>query len=398
MNSKKLQLLYSLGKEHNLPRTNHLANVSDALIKNFLNLKNLTHPGGSNEATVAHTNVQSPPAQQRSFDVKNLLENLKMFGASNGTTGAATTVKENEADQDRRESEKRRRNEDTKQFLSTLLSTVLKHHLSWVYTVQPSNEPAGRSDDWTEDECMDEHKHRSKFKSRKDKKRISLRKQKAHWTRILEKVNPYNPLWAQLSDLHGAVNQPLKLVRTVVVGSDRALVEQVLFLLSYFIRCGNSSYYDIVQENFDFNRLNDIDENVNSLDTTTADKEVNIAELTFDPIVQFNNLLMMNSKAGSTKKSSKAAKTFVKNTSLSSTSSLVVSPECSSSSSVSVASTGSSAASSSMFVSPFNTLSPPKSNDQLGKPAKLRRLSSNSNGQNCNAKELPLIGYSTLFI
>ncbi len=48
--------------------------------------------------------------------------------------------------------------------------------------------------------------------------------------------------------MHGAVNDPLRLVRTVVVGQNRQLVERVLNVLSYFIRCGNSSYFDIVQD------------------------------------------------------------------------------------------------------------------------------------------------------
>jgi hypothetical protein len=87
------------------------------------------------------------------------------------------------------------------------------------------------------------------------KARTHLRKQCAKWTSLLEKTNPYNPLWAQLGDLHGAVNQPLRLVRTVIVGQNRDLVERILFLLSYFIRCGNSSYYDISQEKFDFNQI-----------------------------------------------------------------------------------------------------------------------------------------------
>ena len=102
-------------------------------------------------------------------------------------------------------------------FLSVLMSTVLKHHLSWVYTVLPSN-----------DYCA----------ATAASNNSSLRKQRAHWTSILEKTNPYNPLWAQLGDLHGAVNHPLKLVRTVVVGKNKEIVERLLFLLSYFIRCG----------------------------------------------------------------------------------------------------------------------------------------------------------------
>ena len=126
---------------------------------------------------------------------------------------------------------------DTSSFLSIVMSTILKHHLSWVFTVLPSNNLE------------------SSNKSNSILNNSTLRKQRAHWTSILEKTNPYNPLWAQLGDLHGAVNQPLRLVRTVVVGKDKELVERLLTLLSYFIRCSNSSYFDISAEKFDFDKL-----------------------------------------------------------------------------------------------------------------------------------------------
>lgn len=133
-------------------------------------------------------------------------------------------------------------------FLSVLLSTILKHHLSWVYTVLPSEECNNDDLDFLTSNQTSESLSGSKG-------RTHLRKQCAKWTSLLEKTNPYNPLWAQLGDLHGAVNQPLRLVRTVIVGQNRELVERILFLLSYFIRCGNSSYYDISQEKFDFNQI-----------------------------------------------------------------------------------------------------------------------------------------------
>jgi len=58
-----------------------------------------------------------------------------------------------------------------------------------------------------------------------------LHKQQANWTSILEKTNLYNPLWAQLGDLHGAVKNPLKLVRTVITGKNNDLIERLLFVL-----------------------------------------------------------------------------------------------------------------------------------------------------------------------
>ena len=57
----------------------------------------------------------------------------------------------------------------------------------------------------------------------------------------LSKAHPYNPLWAQLSDLRGAIGYPLKVARTIVVGQSEVLVSKMLSMLSYFIRCGQVS-------------------------------------------------------------------------------------------------------------------------------------------------------------
>ena len=256
-------------------------------------------------------------------------------------------------------------------FLSTLLSTILKHHLSWVYTVLPSNEVLG--EDLTN----------SAFDVK-----TKLRKQRANWTSILEKTNPYNPLWAQLSDLHGAVNQPLKLVRTVVVGQNREMVERVLFLLSYFIRCGNSSYFDIMQDNFDFNKLisplmfdlnlsqqlpGNTDANAtntlaeNSMKSTnasnTSPREVDISDLKSNPLAQLSLIL---------------GTTMNHQTQMDKTSNGKHSVSMSNVSSMSPPVTNSTSSSS----SPLNTLQNNKS----------RHVSSSSIGLNCNAQELPLIG------
>lgn len=163
-------------------------------------------------------------------------------------------------------------NDKERSFFKIFLSTLLKYHLSWVYTVLPSNELAKDSS------C--------------------LRKQQANWTQLLEKTNPYNPLWAQLSDLHGAVNQPLRLVRCVVLGKNRELVEKILFICSYFIRCGNSSYFDIQPENFDFNNLRN----------NEAPIRINLREMSetkFDPIAHLSNVL--NSSAISSSSGSRSA-------------------------------------------------------------------------------------------
>ena len=55
----------------------------------------------------------------------------------------------------------------------------------------------------------------------------------------MAKSHPYNPLWAQLGDLYGAVGNPLRLCRTVITGKKRDLIKRLLVVLSYFVRCSD---------------------------------------------------------------------------------------------------------------------------------------------------------------
>ncbi|ORE22065.1 hypothetical protein BCV71DRAFT_241318 [Rhizopus microsporus] len=80
-------------------------------------------------------------------------------------------------------------------FISTLLTAVLMHHLSWVYTVAPPN------------------------------------------TNIHLHHGNYDPLWAQLSDLYGFIGTPSRITRTLVIGLRPSLVRRILYILTYFIRC-----------------------------------------------------------------------------------------------------------------------------------------------------------------
>ncbi|XP_051983281.1 folliculin-interacting protein 2-like isoform X3 [Xyrauchen texanus] len=98
------------------------------------------------------------------------------------------------------------------QFLSALLTAVLTHHLAWVPTVMPSNLPPIKP---------------------------ACHKPSSQTVDLLAKSHPYNPLWAQLGDLYGALGSPVRVCRTVVVGRRRELVQRVLYVLSYFIRCSD---------------------------------------------------------------------------------------------------------------------------------------------------------------
>lgn len=55
----------------------------------------------------------------------------------------------------------------------------------------------------------------------------------------ISKLYPYNPLWAQLGDLYGAITSPIKLSKTIICGSEVNVktIEKLLNVLTYFIRC-----------------------------------------------------------------------------------------------------------------------------------------------------------------
>ncbi|KAG9339808.1 hypothetical protein JZ751_022475 [Albula glossodonta] len=96
------------------------------------------------------------------------------------------------------------------QFLPALLTAVLTNHLAWVPTVMPNGQPPIK---------------------------IFLEKHSSQSVDMLAKTHPYNPLWAQLGDLYGAISSPVRLSRTVVVGKRQELVQRLLYFLTYFIRC-----------------------------------------------------------------------------------------------------------------------------------------------------------------
>uniref|UniRef100_A0A8C4W6L9 Folliculin interacting protein 2 n=1 Tax=Gopherus evgoodei TaxID=1825980 RepID=A0A8C4W6L9_9SAUR len=96
------------------------------------------------------------------------------------------------------------------QFLAALLTAVLTYHLAWVPTVMPVD-----------------HLPIKAFSERGTSQSVNL----------LAKSHPYNPLWAQLGDLYGAIGSPVRLTRTVIVGKHKELVQRILYVLTYFLRC-----------------------------------------------------------------------------------------------------------------------------------------------------------------
>ncbi|XP_059613568.1 folliculin-interacting protein 1 isoform X3 [Phlebotomus argentipes] len=102
---------------------------------------------------------------------------------------------------------------DTNFFISTLLTAILTHHLGWVGTVAPLSMPLAADAD------------------------VVQTQERAKMSEISRR-HPYNALWAQLGDLFGAIGSPPKISKTVVSGNCSQMVDKVLNVLTYFIRCG----------------------------------------------------------------------------------------------------------------------------------------------------------------
>lgn len=94
-------------------------------------------------------------------------------------------------------------------FLSTALACVLELHTGWISTVLPSGSSVGEQ----------------------------LAKVTPAFLSHDAQAHPYDPLWAQLSDLRGCIGKPACFGRTIVVGRHKAVVCRLLYVLSYFIRC-----------------------------------------------------------------------------------------------------------------------------------------------------------------
>lgn len=75
----------------------------------------------------------------------------------------------------------------------------------------------------------------------------------------VSKMHPYNALWAQLGDLYGAIGSPLRIAKTVVCGneSQTRIIERVLNVLTYFIRCGEIKRHRMYNQ-LDSSQLKDI--------------------------------------------------------------------------------------------------------------------------------------------
>eukprot|EP00118_Oscarella_pearsei_P026587 m.310126 g.310126 ORF g.310126 m.310126 type:complete len:784 (+) comp49762_c0_seq1:104-2455(+) len=102
-------------------------------------------------------------------------------------------------------------------FMTRLLSATLQYHLGWVSTVSPAE---------------------------RNPTQAFLNKHFSHSLTSLAQSHPYNPLWAQLADLYGSVGSPCHFARTILVGRKGSVIYQLLYILSYFIRCADVTETD----------------------------------------------------------------------------------------------------------------------------------------------------------
>jgi hypothetical protein len=222
-------------------------------------------------------------------------------------------------------------------FFSKIIGTILKYNLSWLTTILPN------------ENCLDEEID------------YNLRKRKALWTQLLESNNPYNTQWAQLGDLHGAINgEPSILTRAVIIGNNKEIIIRLLFVLTYFIRCSASSFFDVNQEKFDFDTIKIADDSLNISNeflnciNDDTQREINIFDLNSSPIHRHN-------QNGNESFKIKSDESLIKTSSRDNS----------------------------------YIRSNDSSNDSSGGgnvKNKQRHISSNSLGDNCSAQELPLIG------
>ncbi|XP_018086545.1 folliculin-interacting protein 2 isoform X3 [Xenopus laevis] len=143
------------------------------------------------------------------------------------------------------------------QFFAALLTAVLTYHLAWVPTVMPNGHPPIKS-----------------FSEKHTSQSVNL----------LAKSHPYNPLWAQLGDLYGAIGSPVRMTRTVVVGKRKDLVHRILYVLTYFIRCSELQENHLVHSRL----LRDGEQIINGSQMTTSLEKGEVEDSEY-VIVNVNN-------------------------------------------------------------------------------------------------------------
>lgn len=123
-------------------------------------------------------------------------------------------------------------------FLSTLITAALTHHLGWISTVAPN------------EVC----------KSKLNRTRLKC----CFKLNDICKKYPRNYLWAQLIDLYGLNSHPFKICQTIISCPDSGVLEEMITVLTYFIRCRklHRAFFEPIFENALLDRImNYISEN-----------------------------------------------------------------------------------------------------------------------------------------
>lgn len=111
-------------------------------------------------------------------------------------------------------------------FVSTLLTAILSHHLGWVGTVAPlltSSIP---------------NAVHSSSSSNQNSNPSTLSQSNRTKISDISKSHPYSALWAQIGDLYGSIGSPPKMSKTIISGGQIQVMDKILNILTYFIRCG----------------------------------------------------------------------------------------------------------------------------------------------------------------
>ncbi|XP_059089920.1 folliculin-interacting protein 2-like isoform X2 [Tigriopus californicus] len=98
-------------------------------------------------------------------------------------------------------------------FFSNILSAVLTHHLGWVGSIRPS----------FGDHSNSEETSPKLFHIGENAEKLS-----SVW---------FNPFQLQYKSLYGMIGFPPRACKTVVIGANESLLQSLMYVLSYFIRC-----------------------------------------------------------------------------------------------------------------------------------------------------------------
>lgn len=109
-----------------------------------------------------------------------------------------------------------------------MVTAILMHHMAWIASVAPP--PVKMAVDGKMGEMVREFNESIHSMSR-------LKESYGPSSLSISSLHGVNPHVAQLLEISGCVGGASRSARTVVCGSDGALISKILHCLSYFLRC-----------------------------------------------------------------------------------------------------------------------------------------------------------------